>query len=125
MESAFDLESLRWLIELAMGTVSALAGWIVGKRKRNNSFLGELQGSIDMLAAKNGEQLNEILKLRDEVIKLRAENLSQSKEIEHVRSENRLLGEQIRALRDENAELNSKVQTLTEQLAGVKTITKK
>ena len=114
----------RWLVELGIGTLTALAGWFAGRRQKNNSFLTELQASIDTLAAKNAEQMNEILKLREEVIKLRSENLTQSKELAQVREENRQLNEQMTMLRKENESLNEKVTNLTNQLAGVKTITK-
>lgn len=104
------LNSLRWLFELGIATLTSLAGWIVGRKKRNNSFLEDLQRSIDALAAKNAEQMNEILKLREEVVNLRAENLAQSKEILALREDNKFLTEQVESLRN--------------QLAGVKTITK-
>ena len=118
------INSLRWLFELALGVLTSIAGWIVGRRKRNNSFLADLQRSIDALAAKNAEQMNEILKLREEVVILRTENLAQSKEILALREENKELSAQVESLREENGALNEKVSRLTEQLAGVKTITR-
>jgi chromosome segregation ATPase len=118
------LNSLRWLFELGLGLLTSVAGWIVGRRKRNNLFLEDLQRSIDALAAKNAEQMNEILKLREEVVNLRTENLSQSKEILALRDDNKQLSEQVAFLREENSTLNEKVSLLTEQLSGVKTITR-
>lgn len=112
------------LLEIILPVATSALGWLVGRRQRNNQFLGELQGSIDMLAAKNGEQMNEILKLREEVVKLRTENLSQSKEIIQVKEENRKLNEQMTELRKENKALSEQVSALTDRLQGVKTITR-
>lgn len=118
------MEQYRWMVEIAVGLVTSLAGWMVGRRQRNNAFLGELQGSIDALAAKNAEQMNEILKLREEVVNLRYENLEQSREITALRDENARLNTQIAALREDNRKLSTQVTALTEQLSGVRTITK-
>jgi len=118
------MEEYSWLIEILLPVAASVAGWLVGRKQRNNSFLAELQGSINTLAAKNADQMDEILKLREEIIKLRSENLAQSQELARVREENRLLNEQMTALRKENQELNEKVSALTEQLSGVRTITK-
>lgn len=118
------LSEYRWVVEIVVGLLTSSVGWLVGRRQRNNVFLSELQSSIDSLAAKNAEQMNEILKLREQVVELRTENLTQSKELVQVREENRMLNEQITALRKDNRELNAKVSALTEQLSGVKTITR-
>lgn len=118
------LNDFRWLIEIVVGLITSLAGWLVGRRQKNNNFLGELQDSINALATKNAEQMNEILKLREEIVELRTENLEQTKELERMRRENSQLNEQVAALRQENQELSVKVTALTEQLSGIKTITR-
>ena len=112
-----DFESYRWIIELCSAVVLPALGWIVGRRQQNNTFLGELQESINLLAAKNGDQMNEILKLREEIIKLRSENLEQSKEIAAQSRE-------IASLKKENGELKKQVADLQEKLSGIKTITR-
>lgn len=84
------------LLDVVMPLLTAVAGYFTGRQKRKNDFLRELQSSIDMLAAKNREQMNEILALRDQVGKLT----------------------------QENAELRQEVAKLQQQLEGVKTITK-
>lgn len=112
------MEEYRWIVEIAVGAVTSLAGWLVGRRQRNNSFLGDLQASINALAAKNAEQMNEILKLREEVISLRSENYAQSKKIDAQSDE-------ITALRRENSQLKEQIDSLQQQLSGIKTITRK
>jgi len=118
------MEEYRWMVDIAVAAITAIVGWVVGRRNRDNAFLMELQTSINTLAAKNAEQMDEILKLRDEVIKLRSENLSQSQEIARVREENALLNRQMAALREENGQLKEQMQFLTDKLEGVKTITR-
>ncbi len=89
-------EELRWLFEILIPLGASAMGWFVGRKQRNNRFLEELQSSVNLLAAKNAEQMEEILKLREEIVILRSENL----------------------------EFKAQVDKLTNQLAGVKTITK-
>ena len=98
------------LFDLLMPVVTAIGGWLVGRRKRNNDFLSELQKSIDMLAAKNKE-------LMDEVVILRKENANLLVNQEKMQTE-------ITKLREENEQLRIEVEELNKHLAGVKTITR-
>ena len=34
-----DLDSYRWLIDIAVGGVSSVAGWLAGRKQKDNSFL--------------------------------------------------------------------------------------
>lgn len=115
---------VKWAIGILIPVITSLAGWWAGRRQRNNDFIGALQKSINELSMKNSEQMNEILKLREEIITVRTENMEQSRELNTLREENRQLNEQVAALREENRILSEQVQQLHDQLAGVKTITK-
>ncbi len=115
---------IKWVIGILIPVVTSLCGWWAGRRQRNNDFIGALQRSINELSAKNSEQMNEILKLREEIITVRTENMEQSRELNVLREENRQLNDQVAALREENRVLSEQVQQLHDQLAGVKTITK-
>lgn len=115
---------VKWAIGILIPVVTSLAGWWAGRRQRNNDFIGALQKSINELSMKNSEQMNEILKLREELISVRTENMEQSRELNVLREENRQLNEQVAALREENRLLSEQVSQLNEQLSGVKTITK-
>jgi septal ring factor EnvC (AmiA/AmiB activator) len=115
---------IKWAIGILIPVVTSLCGWWAGRRQRNNDFIGALQRSINELSAKNSEQMNEILKLREEIITVRTENMEQSRELNVLREENRQLNEQVAALREENRLLSEQVQQLHDQLSGVKTITK-
>ena len=115
---------VKWAIGILIPVITSLAGWWAGRRQRNNDFIGALQKSINELSMKNSEQMNEILKLREEIITVRTENMEQSRELNTLREENRQLNEQVAALREENRILSEQVHQLTDQLSGVKTITK-
>lgn len=62
------------IISIVLPPVSAAVGWIAGTRKRRNDAIGYLQKTIDGLAAKNAEYMNEITQLRAEVANLTGEN---------------------------------------------------
>jgi len=97
--------------------VAGVVGWIVGRRKQKNDFLGELQSSIDMLAEKNKEQMQEILNLRSEIIKLQDENsLIRRDQIDEII---KLKGDMIK-LQDENSQLRKEVDSLKTQLGNIK-----
>jgi len=68
-----DIQFLDVINVLTTG-VAGVVGWVVGRKKQKNDFLGELQQSINMLAEENKQQMSEIIKLRKEVIVLREEN---------------------------------------------------
>lgn len=76
--------------------VVALFELLVGRRKRRNDFVADLQKSIDILSEKNTELIAKVINLNDEVL----------------------------ALKKENGELKNEVGELRQQLEGVKTITK-
>jgi len=60
-----------WLVDLVSfalpgGFLGAVASWAVGRRKRNNDFLAEMQRSIDLLSEKYNQVLQENVSLRCE-----------------------------------------------------------
>ena len=119
-----NLAEFQWLIDAAIGVASSIAGFFIGRQKRKNDFLSELQSSIDMLSKKNTEQMEEILKLREQVVILREENLELRKSQERLLEENTQLKAEVLQLRMENKEQSERIEQLQEQLRGVKTITK-
>ena len=60
--------------------VAGLFGWAVGKRKQENSFITDLQDSINLLAKDNRE-------LREELISVRKEYTRQSVLLEQISAE--------------------------------------
>lgn len=60
-----------WLGELCAfalpsGFLGATVSWAVGRRKRNNDFLAEMQRSIDLLSEKYNQVLQENVSLQQE-----------------------------------------------------------
>lgn len=88
------------IIDIAVPLVTALAGWLVGTRKRKNDFLHEMQESINMLSTKNKELLEELLEMREENVKLRGNIDLISSELEGLRKEVKSLRESKRELKD-------------------------
>lgn len=65
------MTELSWLSDLLAyalpgGFLGAAASWAVGRRKRNNDFLAEMQRSIDLLSEKYNQVLQENVALRRE-----------------------------------------------------------
>ncbi|MCQ2383565.1 MAG: hypothetical protein MJZ96_01610 [Paludibacteraceae bacterium] len=60
--------------------ITGVVGWFASSRKRRNDALSEMQESIDLLAQKNND-------LIEEITKLRIENSSLKAEIEALRAE--------------------------------------
>lgn len=80
------------LFALPSGFLASLSTWIVGRRKRRNDMLGELQKSINMLSEENRKVLEENVALRRENADLKAnqEEMLQrigrlTKEVERLR----------------------------------------
>jgi len=90
--------------------LTAIAGWFVGAKKRNNDFIGQLQSSIDLLSEKYTKTLNEFVIVKE-----------QNAELLIGQSE---MAGQIKTLRKENAALKREVEDLTAQLQDVKIITR-
>lgn len=119
-----DIAQYQWILEVAMPIITGVCGFFAGRRKKDNDFLGELQKSIDLLSAKNTEQIDEIIKLRSQVVTLREENLELTKSQERLLKENADLRAEVAHLRDENAKQSERIEQLQKQLEGVRTITK-
>lgn len=65
------MSDFSWLSDLFVfalpgGFLGAVASWAVGRRKRNNDFLAEMQRSIDLLSEKYNQVLQENVALRRE-----------------------------------------------------------
>lgn len=94
-----------------LGTIAAYAtpilttigGYFVGKRKRNNDFLSDLQKSIDLLSAKNAELMADVVKLR---------------------SQNADLVFRLEILQRQNDTMAKEIEDLNAKLENVKTITR-
>ena len=75
--------------------ITAVVGWLAGRRARNNDMLNRMQETIDMLVDKNSKLIEQITQLRNE---------------------NSQLKTQLLAVRNENAELKNGQEELKVKL---------
>ena len=99
------------ILSILFPIISAAGGWFVGRRKRNNDFISDLQNSIDLLTSKYTATLNELVTVKEQNAKL-------------LIGQNEMAAE-LKAVREENSALKKEVEELTTQLANVKIITRK
>lgn len=104
---------------LLLTPVSAIVGWIAGKRRRNNDTLQELQKTVDMLVKKNSALYAEITDQNKMICKLNEQNDELNKQLEEVRRENGELkagqdrmSKQLTSLQEENAELRKELKRI-------------
>ena len=112
-------DMMTMLVDVAVPVATAIAGYFTGRRKRNNDFLSEMQGSIDMLSQKNREQMDEMIKLRGELVTVRTEYLELTKAQERLLAENRQLRSDIERLRADNAKQARLINQLKTQVSEI------
>lgn len=91
------------LVSVAATPLAAVLSYFAGKKKRQNDFLQDLQTSIDMLAKKNAELLDELVKVKEQNVQLKVS-------VEQLTLDNEKLSEQVKNLTDklENAKVTIK-----------------
>ena len=80
--------------------LTALAGWVAGTRKRNNSVLQNLQDSINLLTSENKKLLEDLTSVNKEIVNVRKENEELKASIDRLCTENAQLKEEIRQLKE-------------------------
>ena len=73
------MNAFNW-VELLLVPLTSFVTWLLSARSRRNTAIGELQDTINLLAQKNND-------LYEEVVKLRAENVSLRASIEALNGE--------------------------------------
>ncbi|MDR1878289.1 MAG: hypothetical protein LBQ64_01845 [Bacteroidales bacterium] len=79
--------------------IAAVAGWFFGRRKQKNDFLNELQSSIDLLAGKNRELMQEVVQLRNDNATLLSNQEQMRIDLDKMNKENTALRKEIEKLR--------------------------
>ncbi|GAB6011731.1 hypothetical protein [Viscerimonas tarda] len=74
------------VINYIVPLLTAITGWLYGRKKQKNDFLDDLQSSIDLLAEKNKLLMEEIVKLRNENAQLRYEVEELNRKLENVKT---------------------------------------
>ena len=94
-----DTQTLSTLISYAAPAVTAAAGWLAGRRKRQGDALKNMQESIDMLTGNNKKLLDDLAKVNDEVLELRRENTELKLSVDQLCRENVQLKTEVQDLR--------------------------
>lgn len=94
------------ILSILAPILSAVVGWMAGRRKQKNDFLSELQSSIDLLSDKNKELLEEVVQLRTENAKLQTNQETMLNEVSKLRTENADLRKEIESMTEILTELN-------------------
>lgn len=91
---------------MASAAIASAATFFIGKRKRNNDFLGEMQENIDMLVEKYSETLKELVAIKAQNAKL----LDAQHELQS----------EVKKLRQQNGTLKTKVDKLNKKITEMK-----
>ena len=92
-------QTLNLITDCLVPSVTAVVGWLAGKRKRQGDALKNMQESIEMLTGNNKRLLDDLAKVNDEVIALRRENAELKLSVDHLCRENTQLKTEVQDLR--------------------------
>ena len=98
------------IVPYALTPITGVITYLLGRKQQKNSFLQDMQKSIDLLSGENARLLKELVTVNNELLEVRKENKT-------------LLLGQIEMKR-ENETLVTDIAALKKQLEGVKTITR-
>lgn len=94
-----ETQTMNWIIDCLVPSLTAAAGWLAGKRKRRNDFLKSMQESIDILSMENKSLIADLTAVNREVVALRRENGELKSSVDLLCRENAQLKDEIRDLR--------------------------
>ena len=79
--------------------VTAVVGWLAGKRERRNDALKSMQDSIDILSLENKRLIEDLTTVNREVVALRRENGELKTSVDQLCKENVQLKTEVQDLR--------------------------
>ena len=94
-----ETQTISLITDCLVPTITAVVGWLAGKRKRQGDALKNMQESIEMLTGNNKRLLDDLAKVNDEVIALRRENAELKLSVDHLCRENTQLKTEVQDLR--------------------------
>lgn len=109
------IELLNVLIAPATGVI----GWIIGKRKRNNDFLHEMQKSINTLVIENTRLLDEIVTVKRQNAEVLIQNEILERKMGAMEIQNEKLQKSVNQLTLENEQLRKEVAGMNSKLDDV------
>lgn len=98
------------MLAFGLPPVTSAVTWFVTRSQRNNTFLSDLQASIDLLSDRYNAALEELVKVKEQNVQL-------------MTNQNELKA-QIQEMSKENNILKNTVEELNKRLEGIKTITR-
>ncbi|MDR0363666.1 MAG: hypothetical protein LBH92_01385 [Bacteroidales bacterium] len=98
------------LVSVLLAPLTAACGWFVGKRKRNNDFLQDMQNSINTLVAENSRLLDEIVTVKRQNVELLIQN--------------EVMKNKLAALEQQNEQFKQEITDLNAKFQNIKTITR-
>jgi predicted nuclease with TOPRIM domain len=102
------MQHLELIISLTFSALTGVAGWMVGRKKQKNDFIGDLQSSIDLLADKNKSLFEEKLKQMEQISILQSKIIFFEKENISLKEWVEKLENQINELKKQVSKLESK-----------------
>ena len=92
-------QTLNLITDCLVPSVTAVVGWLAGKRKRQSDFLKNMQDSIDLLSVENKRLLKDLTAVNNEVVALRKENGELKYSVDQLCRENVQLKTEVQDLR--------------------------
>lgn len=92
------------VISMIATPVAGVLSYFAGRKKKDNDFLQDLQGSINMLSDKNS-------KLIEELVTVKEQNIELKMSVRELQLENEKLSVQIKSLRSQLDRVMKKVKT--------------
>ena len=90
---------LNLITDCLVPSVTAVVGWLAGKRKRRNDALKSMQDSIDILSLENKRLIEDLTTVNREVVALRKENGELKTSVDQLCKENAQLKTEVQDLR--------------------------
>ena len=94
-----ETQTISLITDCLVPTITAVVGWLAGKRKRRNDFLKNMQDSIDLLSVENKRLLKDLTAVNNEVVALRKENGELKYSVDQLCRENVQLKTEVQDLR--------------------------
>ena len=94
-----ETQTISIITDCLVPIVTAAAGWLAGRRKRQGDALRNMQESIEMLTGNNKKLLDDLAKVNGEVIALRRENAELKLSVDQLCRENTQLKTEVQDLR--------------------------
>ncbi len=99
------MDNIITILTLLLTPVSTIVSYMVGRRKRDNDFLQQLQSSIDLLSKENSQLLVELIELKRKNIDLEAIQARMAIRQNELMQENGILRTKIEDLEQEIKQL--------------------